>query len=432
MHAEQMKNYVTILQEELVPALGCTEPIAVAYASAKARAVLGAMPEHLTVYCSGNIVKNVKSVTVPNSNGLRGIEAAAILGAVGGCAEQELEVLSAVQPEHIRTTRSLLSADFCSTRLASGVDKLYVRVEAAAGQDTASVTIQGHHTNITDIVKNGEVQFHCDFVGEQSAVRQGDRSQLNVRTILEFADTVPLSEIEPILARQIECNTRIAEEGLTTHYGAGVARALLDTGDTSVFTIARAKAAAASEARMSGCALPVVINSGSGNQGITVSVPVIEYVTTYHLSAEKLYRALAVSNLISIHLKRFIGDLSAFCGAVTAACGVGAALAYLDGCGYAGVADTITNTLAAVSGIFCDGAKPSCAAKVASALDAAFLSFRMARHQRAFNPGEGVVGDEVEQTIRSVGYIGREGMDETDQEILRVMLQPAGTGDEHC
>ena len=433
MHAELMKNYVTILQEELVPALGCTEPIAVAYASAKAREVLGVMPQHITVYCSGNIVKNVKSVTVPNSNGLQGIDAAAILGTVGGSASRELEVLSAVQPEHIRTTRRLLTEAFCETKLASGVDKLYVRVEAAAEDgSTAAVTLQGHHTNVTDILKNGQVLFHCDYVGEHSAVRQGDRSLLNVHSILEFADTVPLSEIEPILAKQIECNTRIAEEGLTTHYGAGVARALLDTGDTSVFTIARAKAAAASEARMSGCALPVVINSGSGNQGITVSVPVIEYVTTYHLSAEKLYRALAVSNLISIHLKRFIGDLSAFCGAVTAACGVGAALAYLDGCGYSGVADTITNTLAAVSGIFCDGAKPSCAAKVASALDAAFLSFRMARHQRAFNPGEGVVGDEVEQTIRSVGYIGREGMDETDQEILRVMLQPTGTGHEPC
>ena len=432
MHADLIRNYVTILQEELVPALGCTEPIAVAYASAKAHATLGEMPQHLTVYCSGNIVKNVKSVTVPNSNGLQGIEAAAILGTVGGCAEKELEVLSEVQPEHIRQTRQLLTQSFCETKLANGVDKLYVRVEAQVGDQTAAVTIQGHHTNVTDIVKNGEVLLHTEYVGEQSAARQGDRSLLNVRSILEFADTVPLSEIEPILARQIECNTQIAEEGLTTHYGAGVARALLDTGDTSVFTIARAKAAAASEARMSGCALPVVINSGSGNQGITVSVPVIEYVTTYHLSAEKLYRALAVSNLISIHLKRFIGDLSAFCGAVTAACGVGAALAYLDGCGYNGVADTITNTLAAVSGIFCDGAKPSCAAKVASALDAAFLSFRMARHQRAFNPGEGVVGEEVEQTIRSVGYIGREGMDETDQEILRVMLQPAGTGDEHC
>ncbi len=423
MHSEGYQNFITILREELVPALGCTEPIAVAYAAAKARSVLGAMPEHLTVHCSGNIVKNVKSVTVPNSNGLRGIDAAAILGTVGGNAEKELEVLSAITADHQALTRELLKGSFCDVRLASEVDKLYVKVEAQAGEDTACVTIQGHHTNITDIEKNGDVLYHFDFVSESSAVRQGDRTKLSVRNILEFADQVDIAHVEPILSRQIECNLAIAREGMDNRYGAGVAQALLVVEGPSIFTMARAKAAAASEARMSGCALPVVINSGSGNQGITVSVPVIEYVKALGLSKDQLYRALTVSNLVSIHLKHFIGDLSAFCGAVTAACGVGAALAYLNDCGYGGVADTITNTLAAVSGMFCDGAKPSCAAKVAASLDAAFLAFRMAQQHRAYGAGEGVVGEDVEQTIRSVGYIGREGMDETDQEILRVMMQ---------
>lgn len=423
MGEDIFQNYVTILEEELIPALGCTEPIAVAYAAAKARQMLGAMPEHITVYCSGNIVKNVKSVTVPNSKGLRGIDAAAILGVVGGRAEKELEVLDDVQPEDIAQTKLLLERHFCDTQLVENVDKLYLKLLLQLGRESASVTIQGHHTNITDMEKNGEVLFHCEYTEDASAVRRGDRKQLRVDGILEFADRVELARIRPILSRQIRCNMRISQEGLSGGYGAEVAAALLESGGDNVFTVARAKAAAASEARMSGCALPVVINSGSGNQGITVSVPVIEYVHAKGLSEEKLYRALAVSNLISIYLKFFIGDLSAFCGAVTAACGAGAALAYLDGLGYLGVADTITNTLAAVSGIFCDGAKPSCAAKISSALDAAFLSLTMARRHQAFHPGEGVVGVDVEQTIRSVGHIGRRGMDETDQEILRIMLQ---------
>ena len=423
MNQEQIKNYVTILEEELVPALGCTEPIAVAFAAAKTREILGCFPEHITISCSGNIIKNVKSVTVPNSNGLRGIDAAATLGTVGGCAELQLEVLSRVTDEHISLTRKLLGEGFCDTRFATNVDKLYLKVEASAGGDTACVIIQGHHTNITDIYKNGELIHHVDFTGDSGNDRKGDRSQLTVRSILEFADAVDIEAIKPILDRQIECNLNIAEEGMDTRYGAGVARALLDDGKITVYTIARAKAAAASEARMAGCSLPVVINSGSGNQGITVSVPVIEYARAMNYSPRKLYRALAVSNLTSIHLKHFIGDLSAFCGAVTASCGVGAALSYLDGGNYTEVSDTITNTLASVSGIFCDGAKPSRAAKVAAALDAAFLSFRMSRKHNTYNPGEGVVGEDVEQTIRGVGLIGREGMEETDQHILKIMMQ---------
>ena len=423
MNQEKICNHITILREELMPALGCTEPIAVAFAAAKAREVLGQFPEHMIAHCSGNIIKNVKSVTVPNSNGLRGIDAAAILGAVGGRADKKLEVLEGVQPAHISQTIELLGSSYCDVRAATGVDKLYLKIEAFAGDDHAVVVIQGHHTNITDIEKNGEVLLHHDYVDESSAQRKGDRSQLTVRSILEFADAVDIEALKPILEPQIQCNMTISQEGMDTRYGAGVARAMLDDGNVSVYTLASAKAAAASEARMAGCPLPVVINSGSGNQGITVSVPVIVYARTMHYSENKLLRALAVSNLISIHLKYYIGDLSAFCGAVTAACGAGAAVAYLDGGDYGVVADTISNTLASVSGIFCDGAKPSCAAKVAAALDSAFLSFRMARKHRAYNPGEGVVGVDVERTIHGVGLIGREGMDETDQHILRVMLQ---------
>ena len=423
MTREEIKNHITILEEELVPALGCTEPIAVAYAAAKTREVLGVFPEHIQVSCSGNIIKNVKSVTVPNSNGLRGIEAAAILGIVGGCPEKKLEVLSAITENHIVKTKQLMSQNYCDTSFATNVDKLYIKITAYSGSNQATVIIQGQHTNITDIEKNGEVIFHKEHVHDAATSRKGDRSQLTVRSILEFADAVDIDEIKHILDRQIEYNLRISAEGMDTRYGAGVARALLDDGKITVFTLARAKAAAASEARMAGCSLPVVINSGSGNQGITVSVPVIEYARSMHYSEKKLYRALAVSNLTSIHLKYFIGDLSAFCGAVTAACGVGAALSYLDDGDYAEVSDTISNTLASVSGIFCDGAKPSCAAKVAAALDAAFLSFRMSRKHRSYNPGDGVVAEDIEQTIRGVGLIGREGMEETDQHILRIMMQ---------
>ena len=423
MNITTINNHILILQEELMPALGCTEPIAVAFAAAKAREVLGQFLEHITVHCSGNIIKNVKSVTVPNSRGLRGIDAAAILGVVGGCAEKQLEVLDSVREEHIIRTRELLEKNYCDTRFATNVDKLYIRIEVAADQEYACVIIQGHHTNITDIIKNGDVLLHHEFVNESSATRVGDRSKLTVRSILEFADCVDVAALQPILGPQIQCNMEISQEGMDTRYGAGVARAMLDDGNVSVYTLASAKAAAASEARMAGCSLPVVINSGSGNQGITVSVPVIVYARAMQYSERKLLRALAVSNLISIHLKYYIGDLSAFCGAVTAACGAGAAVAYLDGGDYGVVSDTISNTLASVSGIFCDGAKPSCAAKVAAALDSAFLSFRMARKHRAYNPGEGVVGVDVEQTIHGVGLIGREGMDETDQHILHVMLQ---------
>lgn len=423
MHEAEMNNFIAILEEELVPALGCTEPIAIAYAAARARQALGMFPEKAITYCSGNIVKNVKSVTVPNSNGLRGIEAATVLGIVGGQADRKLEVLTQVDTDQIEQTKQLLKDGYCKTELVNDVDKLYVKVQVSAAGHTASVTIEGHHTNITKVTQDEKVVYENVYTPERAQKRKGDRTKLTVASILEFADQADLSVLEPTLKRQMECNSKIADEGIRKVYGSGVAQAILKNMPNTAFTLARARAAAASEARMSGCPLPVVINAGSGNQGIIVSVPVITYARENGFSDEKLYRALIVSNLISIHLKRHLGDLSAFCGAVTASCGVGAALAYLEGCSYQVVADTISNNLASVGGVFCDGAKPSCAAKVASALDSVYICFCMARDKHAFGIGDGIVGEDVEQTIRSIGRIGSIGMEETDQEILQVMLQ---------
>lgn len=423
MQQSEIQNLVAILEEELVPALGCTEPIAIAYAGAKVREMLGFMPESAVTYCSGNIVKNVKSVTVPNSNGLRGIEAATTLGIVGGQPEKELEVLTGVTEAQIKETKALLAQEFCTTKLVANVDKLYIRVEVAGQGHTASVTIEGHHTNITDLRKDDTVLFHKDYTPAQAQKRKGDRTHLTLAGILEFAAQVPLEQIRPILHRQMEYNSQIADEGLSKIYGSGVAQAILNNMPHTPFTMARARAAAASEARMSGCALPVVINAGSGNQGIIVSVPVVTFARQMGYPDEKLYRALAVSNLTSIHIKRHIGDLSAFCGAITASCGVGAAIGYLEDCSYQVIADAISNNLASVGGIFCDGAKPSCAAKVASALDSMYISYCMARDNRAFGAGDGIVGADVEQTIRGIGRIGSVGMEETDQEILHIMMQ---------
>ncbi len=423
MQEAEINNFIAILEEEMVPALGCTEPIAIAYAAACARQALGRFPESAVAYCSGNIVKNVKSVTVPNSNGLRGIEAATVLGIVGGNADKKLEVLTQVNAEQIEQTKQLLKLGYCKTALVNDVDKLYIKIEVSAAGHTASVTIEGYHTNITKVTRDDTVLYENAYTPDRAQKRKGDRTKLTVASILEFAEQADLTALEPILKRQIECNCKIADEGVRRVYGSGVAHAILKNMPNTAFTLARARAAAASEARMSGCPLPVVINAGSGNQGIIVSVPVVTYARENGYSEEKLYRALIISNLISVHLKRHIGDLSAFCGAVTASCGVGAALAYLEGCGYQVVADTISNNLASVGGVFCDGAKPSCAAKVASALDSVYICFCMARENHAFGIGDGIVGTDVEQTIRSIGQIGSIGMEETDQEILHIMLQ---------
>ena len=413
-------NYVTILKDELVPALGCTEPIAIAYGAAKAREILGQMPESMEMCCSGNIIKNVKGVTVPNSGGLKGIDVAAVLGVVGGDAKKELEVLEQVTKEHIQKTRELVAKGFCRCALQEGVENLYIVAKVFAGEHSAEVTIINRHTLITKIVKDGKVIYEHKI--SESASEKGDKSLLNVRDILNFADTVDLADVEEVIGDQIEKKTAISREGVIHPYGAQIGRTLLDVFGNDVRTRARAKAAAGSDARMGGCSMPVVINSGSGNQGMTVSLPVIEYAKEYDATKEQLYRALVVANLISIHQKKYIGSLSAYCGAVSAACGAGAAITYLRGGTYEEVSLTIINTIGNVGGIVCDGAKASCAAKIASAVDAAILAHYMAMKHVSFQPGEGIIQDDLEATIKSMGYIGRVGMRMTDTEILNIMI----------
>lgn len=415
-------NYVELLKKELVIALGCTEPIAIAYAGAKTREVLGAMPDHCVVSCSGNIVKNVKGVTVPNSGGLKGIDVAATLGIVGGDASRKLAVLERITENEIEKAKQLLTENFCECELVEGVENLYIIVRASRGEETAEVEIKDYHSNITKVKRNGVIEFQKE---EEARTENQfpDKSLLNMKDILEFADTVEIGEVQEVLARQVEYNGAIAEEGLKKPYGAQVGQTLLSDFDAkSVKLRAKAYAAAGSDARMSGCPLPVVINSGSGNQGITVSLPVVQYAREYHKTEEELYRALVVSNLTALHQKKYIGSLSAYCGAVSAATGSGAGIAYLLGAGYEEISNVITNTIANIGGMVCDGAKPSCAAKIASAVEAAILAVHMGRKNRVFHSGEGLVKDDVEETIRSVGRMGRQGMKATDIEILNIML----------
>ena len=415
--------YTDILKEELVPALGCTEPIALAYAAAMAREVLGAVPERMDVYCSGNIIKNVKSVSVPNSGGLHGIEAAAILGAVGGDPESKLEVLQSVTEQDRALTRQLLDQKICTCHLQEGVSNLYIETKLFSGEHSASVTICEHHTNIIRIEKDRKVLMAKQQETEKESMESDPRMLLNVASILEFASMVRMEDIENTIGKQIELNTAIAREGITHKYGTQVGRTILQAyGDKDVRNRAKAMAAAGSDARMNGCPMPVVVNSGSGNQGITCSVPVIVYAKEWRKSQEELYRALVVSNLVSIHQKKYIGSLSAYCGAVSAGCGAGAGIAWLYSKDYDLVCRTITNTIADVSGVVCDGAKSSCAAKIASAVDAAIMGFTLASKSQSFQPGDGVVKRDIEDTIKGIGYIGREGMKYTDVKILRMMI----------
>lgn len=422
MKPGQYEQYLAILKEELVPALGCTEPIAVAYASAKAVETLGAFPDALTAECSGNIIKNVMGVVVPNCGGLKGVDAAAIIGAVGGCAARKLEVLSEITPEQIERTRALLEKNFCTVKLLETKHNLHIRVTAQRGASSAMVEICDEHTNITAVEHNGERIFTGGEGESGNTPPQTDRACLNVEDILEFAKTVRFDDVRAVIGRQIEYNTCIALEGLKHRYGAGVGVTLQAVYGNDLDVRARTMAAAGSDARMSGCSLPVIINSGSGNQGMTVSLPVIAYAQELKASDEQLYRALVLSNLVAIHQKTRIGRLSAYCGAVSAACGGGAGITFLTGGGYKEICDTITNTLANISGMVCDGAKPSCAAKIASAVDAAIMAHHLAMDSRRFEQGEGIVKSNVEKTIESVGRLSRDGMRQTDREILQIMI----------
>lgn len=419
-------QFIAILQEELVPALGCTEPIAIAYAGAHARALLGKIPDRVCIKSSGNIIKNVKSVTVPNSGNMKGIPAAAAIGIIGGNPDKGLEVLADITESDIASTKEFLEKIPCKVSLLDTVASLHFIVEVFAGADSASVEIIHQHTNIVHTTKNGKDVLSVPFDPASANAALTDRSGLSVKKILEFADTIDLNRVRPILERQIDYNTRIAQEGLEHRYGINAGANLLKAAEAEqAVTLkirAQAAAAAGSDARMSGCTLPVVTNSGSGNQGLTASLPVIVFAEEKKLPHDKLLRGLLVSNLIAIHQKTRIGRLSAYCGAVSAGCGSGAAVTYLSGGSYEQVCETITNTLAVVSGIVCDGAKPSCASKIATSVDAALNAHYLAMQNRVFEPGEGIVKGDIEKTIAGVGAVAADGMRETDKVILRIMV----------
>ena len=414
-------QYIRILNEELLPAMGCTEPIAIAYAAAKAREVLCAAPDRLAVDVSGNIVKNVKSVVVPHTGGLRGIPAAAAAGAVAGDAGAELEVISCVTEEQIREVSEFLHTYPVDVRCVDTGRIFDIEVSAFRGEESASVRIADYHTNIVRIRKNGQVLFEKALETQEEGLT--DRSCLSVEGIAEFAECVDTEDVRELLERQIAYNMAIAEEGLANSYGANIGKTILKGHEDDLNCRMRAFAAAASDARMNGCEMPVVINSGSGNQGITASVPVIIYARETGKSHEKLLRALCVSNLITTHLKTGIGRLSAYCGAVSAGCGAGAGIAFLKGGGFREIAHTVVNSVAITSGIICDGAKASCAAKIAAAVDAGLLGLAMFENGNQFYGGDGIVKKGVENTIDNIGRLARFGMEQTDKEIIQLMME---------
>lgn len=414
--------YVQILKEELITAMGCTEPIALAYAAARCKELLGKLPEKVIVKVSGSIIKNVKSVVVPNTGGMKGIRAAVAAGFVAGRPEKKLEVISQVSDEERAAIQAYTEqADMEICYLDSG--RVFdIIIEAVAGEDTAKVRIANYHTNIVLEEHNGEKLLETVVEGDQEEGLT-DRSLLNMEDIWDFAMTCEIEDVRAILDHQIDCNMAIAKEGLTHPYGACIGQVMLDAYGDEIRNRASAMAAAGSDARMSGCELPVVINSGSGNQGITCSVPVIEYARELCSGDEKMYRALALSNLVAIHQKTGIGRLSAFCGAVCAGVAAGAGIAYLRGGGFKEIAHTVVNGLAIVSGIVCDGAKPSCAAKIAASVNAGILGYEMYVRGQQFYGGDGLVTKGADNTIRNIGRLGKEGMAGTNDEIIKIMIE---------
>ena len=414
-------NYIQILKEELRPAMGCTEPIAIAYAAAKAAEVLGALPEKILAEVSGNIIKNVKSVVVPHTGGLRGIQAAAAAGAVAGDAGAELEVISNVTPDQIKEIGKYLKSAEIEVKHIDNGHIFDIIITAYKGDDSASVRIVDFHTNIVRITKNNEVLLEREVVSMDDGLT--DRECLSIEGIVDFADSVDIEDVRETLERQVSYNMAIAEEGLRGNYGANIGSVLLSSHPEDITYRMRGYAAAASDARMNGCELPVVINSGSGNQGITASVPVVVFSRCNNKSHEEMLRGLVVSNLVTIHLKTGIGRLSAYCGAVSAGCGAGAGIAYLQGGRNEAIAHTVVNAIAIDSGIVCDGAKASCAAKIASAVDAGIMGVAMYNEGNEFFGGDGIVKKGVESTIRTVGKLARRGMKQTDEESIRLMLE---------
>ena len=416
------KEYLEILKRELVPAMGCTEPIAIAYCAAKARATLGCLPNKITVAASGNIIKNVKSVIVPNTNGGKGIETAAAIGIIAGDEKAGLEVIAKAKEEDKAKLADFLDSTEIMVEFAQTDNVLDICVKVSKGEDHAEVRVVNEHTNIVRIARNGEILFEKEI---ESAADTGkpDYEFLTIEGIYDFAMTCDLADVRELLDRQIAYNTAISDEGLKNDYGANIGKTLLKAYGTDIHIRARARAAAGSDARMGGCEMPVVINSGSGNQGMTVSLPVIEYAKEVGADREKLYRALLLSNLVTLHEKEGIGRLSAYCGAISAGAGAGAGIAWLCGGDYKAVIHTIVNALAITSGIVCDGAKPSCAAKISAAVDAGILGFEMYSNGQQFYDGDGLVKKGVENTIRNISRLGRIGMRETDKEIIRMMIE---------
>lgn len=416
---KKYQTYLQILKEELVPAMGCTEPIALAYCASKARDILNAVPTHCLVEVSGNIIKNVKSVIVPNTHSLKGIEAAVAAGIIAGKTDRILEVIADVKKEQISKIEEYLAKDCIEIKPLDSDHILDIKITLFNNNDKVVVRIVDQHTNIILIEKNDEKIFVKDE-NSKCQKENNNRDCLNVADIYKFANTVKIDDIKATIERQINYNSAIAKEGLENDYGANIGSVLLKTGD-DIAIKAKAMAAAGSDARMSGCELPVVINSGSGNQGLTVSLPVIEYAKELKVSQTKLYRALVLANLIAIHQKSGMGRLSAYCGAVSAGCAAGCGIAYLYGGDYKCIAHTIVNSLAITSGIICDGAKSSCAAKIAASVDAGILGYRMYIEGQQFKDGDGIVKKGVENTIANVVRLGKEGMKETDKEIIKIM-----------
>ena len=415
------RDFIAILREELRPAMGCTEPIALAYASAKGRAILGDEPDRIIAKCSGNIIKNVRCVRIPNSDGMTGVEAACALGALAGNPESNMQVLEGVTHEGLKKTVAFLQNESCVLDFLESNIPLHFIIELYKGDSYVTVEVRHSHTNIVKIVKDGEILFITEDLKEVTEV--ADRSELSIDSIYEFAETTELETIREFTDKQIECNMAIAERGMVGDYGVGIGNAILNAYPKSTFTTMRAFAAAASEARMDGCDMPVIITSGSGNQGITSTVPVIVYAREKRLTAERMHRALIFSSLLTVYQKEYIGKLSAFCGAGSAACSAGAAITYMVGGTLTQIKDTIDNTLADIPGIICDGAKASCAAKISSALDAAFFAHSLAMQGKAYASNTGILQSDTAGTIREVGHIGRVGMQATDQEIVKMMIR---------
>lgn len=417
---EKELAYRAILKEELVPATGCTEPIALAYGAARLRDILGARPEGMRAELSGNIIKNVKSVVVPNTGGLKGIRAAMAAGVVAGDAGRVLQVIASVRPQQQGEIAEYAQDTPIEVACADTPRMLDICFTGWAGGHKALVHIANSHSNIVREERDGEVLLEKP-VTDSAEDNLTDKSVLNVADILEFANTAELGEMAPLLDKQIDCNTAIAEEGLKNSWGANIGSVLLADYPEGIKTEAKAWAAAGSDARMSGCEMPVVILSGSGNQGITASVPVVRYAKHLGVDREKLHRALLVSDLVTIHQKSGIGRLSAYCGAVSAGVGAGAGIAYLLDGSYGCIAHTIVNAVAIISGTICDGAKPSCAAKIAASVDAGLLGYSMYKNHQEFKGGDGIVTKGVDNTIANVGILAQQGMRQTDQTILAIM-----------